>query len=119
MASRLLELMLGYRDDPLVGPTVILGAGGITAEISPDFAIRLAPVALDDARAMIDEVRATRLVRGFRGLPQGDCEALARAIVAFSRLAAIRGAHVAEAEINPLFVQTDGVVAVDGLVRLG
>ena len=68
---------------------------------------------------MIDEVRATRLVRGFRGLPQGDCEALARAIVAFSRLAAIRGAHVAEAEINPLFVQTDGVVAVDGLVRLG
>ena len=118
MAPRLLELMLGYRDDPLVGPTVILGAGGITAEISPDFAIRLAPVGIDDARAMILEVRATRLVRGFRGLPQGDCEALARAIVAFSQLAAIRGAHVAEAEINPLFVQTDGVIAVDGLVRL-
>ena len=118
MASRLLELMLGYRDDPLVGPTVILGAGGITAEISPDFAIRLAPVALDEAHAMIDEVRATRLVRGFRGLPQGDCEALARAIVAFSGLAAIQGAHVAEAEINPLFIQPNGVVAVDGLVRL-
>ena len=67
---------------------------------------------------MIDEVRATRLVRGFRGLPQGDCEALARAIVAFSGLAAIQGAHVAEAEINPLFIQPNGVVAVDGLVRL-
>ncbi|MNC78467.1 hypothetical protein D3C75_1306830 [compost metagenome] len=67
---------------------------------------------------MILDVRQTRLVRGFRGLPEGDCEALAHAIAAFSRLALIAGPRVEEAEINPLFVRADGVVAVDGLVRL-
>lgn len=118
MEGRLLELILGYRLDPLVGPTVVLGAGGIAAELNPDFAIRLAPVSEQEAHAMIEEVRATRLVRGFRGLPRGDCNALARAIAAFSRLALARGATVSEAEINPLFVRADGVVAVDGLLHL-
>jgi acyl-CoA synthetase (NDP forming) len=118
MESRLLELILGYRNDPLVGPTIILGAGGITAEISPDFAIRLAPVTLAQAHAMIDEVRITKLIKGFRGLPKGDCEALAQAVVAFSRLATVSGVNIVEAEINPLFVQANKVLAVDGLVRL-
>ncbi|OZI21093.1 acyl-CoA synthetase [Bordetella genomosp. 9] len=117
MEGRLLELILGYRLDPLVGPTVVLGAGGIAAELNPDFAIRLAPISVEEARAMIEEVRATRLVRGFRGLPRGDCEALAHAIAAFSRLGEVEGVRVAEAEINPLFVRADGVVAVDGLLR--
>jgi succinyl-CoA synthetase beta subunit len=119
MELRLLELILGYRNDPLVGPTIILGAGGITAEISPDFAIRLAPVTLAQAHAMIDEVRITKLIKGFRGLPKGDCEALAQAVVAFSKLAAIKEVNVLEAEINPLFIQANRVLAVDGLVRLG
>ncbi|MNT25330.1 hypothetical protein D3C72_1608440 [compost metagenome] len=118
MESRLIELILGYRHDPLVGPTVLLGAGGIAAELAPDYALRLAPVSVEEARGMILDVRQTRLVRGFRGLPEGDCEALAHAIAAFSRLALIAGARVEEAEINPLFVRADGVVAVDGLVRL-
>jgi acyl-CoA synthetase (NDP forming) len=118
MEGRLLELILGYRNDALVGPTILLGAGGITAELSPDFSLRLAPVTLEQAHAMIDEVRVTQLIKGFRGLPRGDCDALAQAIVDFSSLAALEGVEIIEAEINPLFVQADGVVAVDGLVRL-
>ncbi|WP_454694697.1 acetate--CoA ligase family protein [Achromobacter aegrifaciens] len=118
METRLIEMILGYRHDPLVGPTVLLGAGGIAAELSPDYAVRLAPVDEEEARRMILEVRQTRLIRGFRGLPQGDCEALARAIAAFSRLACATGVRIEEAEINPLFVRADGVVAVDGLARL-
>ena len=118
MQGRLLELILGYRNDALVGPTVILGAGGITAELSPDFSIRLAPVTLAQAYEMIEEVRVTKLIKGFRGLPKGDCDALARAIVNFSSLSAVTGVDVLEAEINPLFVQANGVIAVDGLVRL-
>lgn len=119
MEGRLLELILGYRNDALVGPTIILGAGGITAEISPDFAIRLAPVTIEQARAMIDEVRITALIKGFRGLPTGDINALAQTVVAFSKLAAISEVDIQEAEINPLFVQKDKVIAVDGLIRLG
>ena len=118
MQGRLLELILGYRQDALVGPTVILGAGGMTAELSPDFSIRLAPVTLAQAHEMIDEVRITALIKGFRGLPRGDCDALAQAVVHFSSLAAMTGVEILEAEINPLFVQSHAVVAVDGLVRL-
>jgi len=119
MEDRLLELMLGYRHDPLVGPIVMLSAGGITAELHRDVSLRPAPVSPAEARQMIDEVRSTRLVRGFRGLPRGDVDALADAIVRFSRLAVVRGATVAEAEINPLFVRANGVVGVDCVLRLG
>lgn len=67
---------------------------------------------------MIHEVKHTQLIRGYRHLPPGDCNALARAIVAISRLALIDSQPVTEAEINPLFVRADGVVAVDAVVRL-
>ena len=84
----------------------------------PDFSLRLAPVNEQTAWQMIREVRQTQLIRGYRQLPEGDCHALARAIVAFSRLALIESQPVLEAEINPLFVRQDGVVAVDAVVRL-
>lgn len=119
MSPKLLELILGYRRDPLVGPTVLLGAGGITAELNPDVALRLAPVSLEQAWEMIEQVKATQLVRGYRGLPKGDCDSLARTIVAFSHLAALAEPQVLEAEVNPLFVTADGVTAVDGLIVLG
>ncbi|MDO5681056.1 MAG: acetate--CoA ligase family protein [Pelistega sp.] len=117
MEGRLIELMLGYRHDPLVGPTIVLSAGGITAELNPDFAIRMAPVSLAEANAMIEEVHYTKLIRGYRNLPFGDSKGLAEAIVRFSQLALVQ-AEISEAEINPLFIQQDRVVAVDGVVRL-
>lgn len=116
MESSLVELILGYREDPLVGPIVVLGVGGIAAELNEDSSIRLAPVSKDQALQMIAEVRHTELIRGFRNLPRGDCEALADAIVALSRLANTKQVTVLEAEINPLFVQANKVVAVDGLI---
>ncbi len=118
MEGRLIEMLLGYRHDPMVGPTIMLGAGGITAELNPDYSLRLAPVSREQAWEMIREVRQTRLIRGYRNLPQGDCEALADTIVALSRLAMVKSQPVQEAEINPLFVHKDGVVAVDAVIRL-
>jgi acetate---CoA ligase (ADP-forming) len=118
MQPKLLELILGYRHDPLVGPTVLLGAGGIAAELVPDVSVRLAPVDLSQARRMISDVKVTALIRGYRGLPRGDCEGLAQAIVAVSQLACLTAVKVLEAEINPLFVQAESVVAVDGLIIL-
>ena len=114
------EVLIGYRVDRDVGPLVMLAAGGIHTELYRDRALRLAPVDLAEAQAMIDEVRAVRLLTGFRGMPAGDVDALAQAIVAFSQLAVIDCPAVAEAEINPLIVRQrgDGVVAVDALVRL-
>ncbi len=116
MESGLAEAIVGYRDDPVVGPIVLVGAGGTLAEIYKDFALRLAPVGEDEAAAMIEKVKGLATVRGYRNLPRGDVAALAKAVAAVSRLALVPGLPVAEAEINPLIVKSAGVVAVDALV---
>lgn len=118
MEAGVAEVIVGYRRDPLVGPVIVVGAGGILAEITRDVAVRLAPVSVETAREMVLSVRALQVLQGFRGRPSGDIEALAEAIAALSRLALADSAMVLEAEINPLIVKTRGVVAVDGLAIL-
>src|SRR5262245_32893738 len=120
MASGLDEVLVGNRVDPDVGPLVMVAAGGALAELHRDRSLRLAPVDLAEAHAMISEVQRLKTLSGFRGKPAGDVAALAHAIVALSRLAEIGEPIVAEAEINPLMVKRegDGVVAVDALVAL-
>ncbi len=119
MTRGLAEVLLGYRVDPEVGPLVVLGVGGIMAEVYGDVAVRIAPVNEETARAMIDEVKGLAPIRGYRGQPIGDIDALAAAVVAVSRLARAEG--VEEAEINPLIVREagKGVVAVDALISRG
>jgi acyl-CoA synthetase (NDP forming) len=116
MQQGLGEAILGYRVDPQVGPLVLVGAGGTLAELYRDFALRLAPVTLEQAREMVAEVRGFAPLRGYRNTPRGDLEALAQAVSAFSQFA--RRPEVAEAEINPIIVKADGVVGVDALLVL-
>ncbi len=118
MERGLAEVIVGYRRDPEVGPIVLLGMGGVTAEITKRVAVRIAPITLATAHDMIREVRELGVLRGFRNLPRGDIEALARAVRAMSLLAQLQSRIVADAEINPLIVKEEGhgVVAVDGLV---
>ena len=120
MEKGLAEVILGYKRDPQVGPVVVLGMGGVLAEIYRDLALRLAPVTEEEAGRMIEEVKGLAVIRGYRGLPRGDAKALARAVSAFSQLAHLER-RVAEAEVNPLIVKPEGegVVAVDGLLILG
>lgn len=116
MEKGLAEVIVGYKRDPQVGPVVMLGVGGVLAEIYRDIALRLAPVSVGEARAMIDEVKGLAVVRGYRSMPRGDVAALADAVSALSQLAALDS--VREAEVNPLIVkhEGEGVVAVDGLI---
>jgi len=116
MEIGLAEAIIGYRDDPVVGPIVLVGAGGTLAELYEDVAIELAPVDEVLAAAMIERVKGLAIVRGYRNLPRGDVAALARAAAALSRLALVPGRPVREAEVNPIIVKRDGVVAVDALV---
>jgi acetate---CoA ligase (ADP-forming) len=116
MVSGIGDALIGYRVDREAGPIVMVAAGGVFTEIYRDRSLRLAPVDLPAAHAMIAEVKAFATLKGFRGKPPGDLDALARAIVALSRLA--ETGDVAEAEVNPLIVRTDGVVAVDALVSV-
>ncbi|HEX6318251.1 MAG TPA: acetate--CoA ligase family protein [Burkholderiales bacterium] len=114
METGLAEAIVGYRDDPVVGPLVLVGAGGVLSEIYRDFAVRVAPVSPEEAAAMIAEVKGFAPLRGYRNLPRGDLAALAQAVARVSALALAPG--IAEAEINPLLVKSQGVVAVDALV---
>jgi acyl-CoA synthetase (NDP forming) len=118
MESGLAEAIVGYRDDPVVGPIVVVGAGGVLAEVYRDAVVRMAPVSEGEAEEMIARVKGFAAIRGYRNLPRGDVAALAKAVAAVSRLALAKGRPVREAEINPLLVKADGVVALDALVAL-
>ncbi|MCA3361847.1 MAG: acetate--CoA ligase family protein [Roseomonas sp.] len=106
MVKGLAEAIIGFRRDPEAGPVILVGAGGIMAELHRDTALRIAPVNEAEARAMITEVKGLKPLAGWRSLPRGDLDALAKAVVAASRLAAHAG--VAEAEINPLIIHAEG-----------
>lgn len=109
------EVLLGFRRDPQAGPVVVLGAGGVLAELMPPPAIAPAPLSPEQARVLVDAAPLQHL-RGARGREWGDMHALAEAVRAFSHLAGL--AEVAEAEINPLLVRPAGrgVLALDALV---
>jgi hypothetical protein len=95
---------------------VLVGAGGVLAELYQDYVLRMAPVSVAEAEEMIGEVKGLAVLRGYRNLPRGDVRALAQAVAAMSRLALVAGRPVAEAECNPVIVKAQGAVAVDGLL---
>jgi len=118
------ELILGMHRDPL-GAAILLGMGSVTAELFKDTTMRLLPpggvLSKAEAYSMMRELTTWPLLDGFRGRPKADVEALAEAIVAFSRMVAQLGDRLLEAEINPVFVLPAGrgVRAADGVVVLG
>jgi len=114
------EIILGIRCDPQLGPAILVGLGGVAAELYDDTAIRLLPMSRRDAEAMIAELKAARLLTGYRGAPPRDVAALVDAILAVARMAEALGERLIEAEINPLFVLAEGkgARAADGLVVL-
>ena len=114
-----IEAILGVTNDPLFGPAVMFGLGGIFAEVLKDVSFRLAPVTHAVALEMIAEIKASPILAGARGKAPADVEALAEAIVRLSALAVDLKDHLAELDINPLFVMDKGhgVVAADALIK--
>jgi acyl-CoA synthetase (NDP forming) len=112
------EMILGVKTDPLFGPAVVCGFGGIFVEQLRDVSLRVPPLGRDDALAMIAELRGAALLNGVRGRPPADTAALAEAIVALAALAETHPSLRA-LDINPLLVLEAGrgVVAVDWLVE--
>jgi hypothetical protein len=118
MAPRGVELILGARRDPQFGPLVLVGLGGVQAELWKDVALEVAPVSPEGAAAMLRSLKAFPLLDGFRGAPKVDVAAAAKTISRFSALAAALGERLEEAEINPLLCRPDGCLALDGLMTL-
>jgi acyl-CoA synthetase (NDP forming) len=115
-----IEMILGLRRDPQLGPLILLGAGGVQAELSGDSTLRLLPLRAGDARGMVEDLRIKMLLDGYRGAPAHDVDALVHAIEALAQMGAALSDRLEEAEINPLFVMQkgQGVAAADGLIVL-
>lgn len=118
MAAPGVEMIVGVVRDPTFGPVLMLGAGGVTTELYRDVAYRLAPVDEAGAAAMLEELRAAALLRGFRGAPAADAAALARLVASVSRLAHACRDTVREIELNPVLVHPAGAgcTVVDALL---
>jgi acyl-CoA synthetase (NDP forming) len=118
MARPGLEVIVGTATDPQFGPVVMFGLGGVWVEVLKDVSFKLAPLTKDDARAAIGEIRAARLLEGFRGSEPVDKAALEDILLKVSEFVA--GApEVLEMDLNPVFAYPDGAVAVDARVILG
>ena len=114
------EVIAGSVNDPVFGPVVLLGMGGVLAEAMHDVTYRVAPFDLIDAHAMVGELRTRRIFDGMRGAPACDVDALAAALVKLSELAWSQRDRISELDINPLMVRPRGrgVVAADALIVL-
>jgi acyl-CoA synthetase (NDP forming) len=112
------EMILGVQHDGVFGPVVLLGLGGIFVEVLRDVTFRIAPFGLEEARAMIGELRGRAILEGARGKPPGDLDALAQTLSKLSLFAAAQKGQFSSIDINPLLVrpQGKGVVALDALI---
>ena len=118
MVSGGTELIVGATRDPVFGPVVMAGLGGIFAEVLRDVAVRTAPVTEAEATSMLRSLKAFPVLDGARGRPRADLAAAAAAIAAVSRFAAAHADQVASIDINPLLVKAEGegAVALDALI---
>ena len=114
------ETILGVQRDPLFGPAVMFGLGGVFVEALDDVTFRLAPFGIDEARRMIREVKGFKVLQGARGRPPADLEALAEALARLSVLAAAGAERIESIDVNPFLVlpEGQGALALDALIVL-
>jgi hypothetical protein len=116
MVPQGIELVVGARNDPLFGPLIVVGLGGILVEVLQDSAIAPAPVSPQEAGAMLRQLKGVKLLEGFRGMPGVDMARLAQVISNVSRFVSDHRDTVAELDVNPLICSGDRITAVDGLI---
>ena len=112
-----IEMLVGVTHDPLLGPVIVVGAGGTEAEALGDVSRSVVPLTRSRAERMVAGLRVSRLLDGWRGQPAVDVSSLVDTIMRVAELATTE--RLLELDINPLLVRVDGVVGLDALVRLG
>jgi acetyl-CoA synthetase len=112
------ELVVGIKRDPQVGPVLLVGLGGVLVEILRDTVLALAPVGKAEARRMLERLKGFKLLQGYRGTPAANLDALCEAIARISEFATDFADDVEEIDVNPLLARPDGAVALDALIVL-
>ena len=117
MAAAGVEMIVGVVQDQHFGPVLACGAGGTATELLKDVSVRLTPITTRDADQMVRSLRTFPRLTGYRGAPPADIDALEDVLL---RVSALVEAHpqIAEMDLNPLIVHTDGAVVVDARIRL-
>ena len=119
MVPQGIEMVVGARNDPLFGPLVVVGLGGILVEVLNDTALSPAPVTSFEAEGLLRQLKGVKLLEGFRGMPAVDKKQLAEVISNVSRFAADHRQSVIELDVNPLICTADRITAVDALIVAG
>ncbi|MGL6215250.1 acetate--CoA ligase family protein [Billgrantia desiderata] len=115
MARKGTEVIVGVIRDPIFGPVLMFGLGGIFVEILEDVAFRAIPLSRHDARSMVEQIKARRVLEGARGEPAVDKEALVELLLTVSRIADAYP-ELSELDLNPVIVNADGYAVVDARV---
>ena len=110
------EVALGIVRDPLLGPLVVVAAGGVLVELVAERAVALPPVDRETAREMVGGLRVSRLLEGFRGSAAADVEALVDTVVALGQIAVELGDQLEAVDLNPVLVGPDSALVVDALL---
>jgi acyl-CoA synthetase (NDP forming) len=116
MVPQGIEMVVGVRNDPLFGPLVVVGLGGILVEVLKDTALSPAPVTAFEAEGLLRQLKGVKLLEGFRGMPAVNIKRLSEVISDVSRFAADHRDSVAELDVNPLICAGDRITAVDALI---
>jgi acetyl coenzyme A synthetase (ADP forming)-like protein len=111
------ELIVGSTQDPLFGPIVLFGLGGVTAELLADHALRIVPITDEDAREQVRALRGSPLLFGYRGSEPVNVAAIENILLRIGQLADVLP-EVSELDLNPVIAGPDGVIAVDVKVRV-
>ena len=113
------EMIVGVKSDPVVGPAVVCGFGGVLVEVMRDVAVRVPPFDVREAEAMLAELRGAALLRGVRGRPAADVAAIADVLVKIAALAEAHRERLRAIDLNPLVVREagKGAVVVDWLIE--
>jgi len=117
MAPPSTEVIVGATKDPQFGPALMFGLGGIFVEVLKDVAFRIAPITESDAREMITEVKAYPTLRGYRGQPPADTDAIVQILLNTSRLV-MENQVIKELDLNPIMVYEKGAKTVDARIIL-
>jgi acetyl coenzyme A synthetase (ADP forming)-like protein len=111
------EMLVGVVGDPVFGPVIACGAGGVTTELLNDVVVRLTPLTVADARDMVRSLRTFPLLDGYRGRPKANVPALEEMLLRVSALVEAH-AEVAEMDLNPVIVSPSGVLVLDARIRI-
>ena len=117
MAPPSTEIIVGAIKDPQFGSALMFGLGGIFVEVLKDVTFRIAPITEEEAKEMITEIKAYPLLKGYRGMPPADIEAIAQILVNTSRLVTDHP-EINELDLNPIIVYEKGAKVVDARVIL-